>query len=279
MSEPQSPVVEHRPLLGREDIQVITGEAVQLDVPAAAVPSRVASGLIDLVVAYVGLIISVIVIGSSALLFSEAVATSFILLAVVFWFLILPVTVETLTRGRSLGKLVLRLRAVRNDGGPILFRHALTRGLVGVVEIYLLNGIPALLSSMFTTNSRRLGDLTAGTYVVREVSHLRLSPPIWMPAMLAQWAAGADMSAMPDGLSLGIRQFLNRTTSMSPAARDRIGSELLAQVLPLVAPQPPQGAPREAILAAVLAERRTRDERRLHEEARVRARLLSGLRD
>ena len=43
-----------------------------------------------------------------------------------------PTVVETLTRGRTLGKLALGLRVVRDDGGPITARHALTRALVGV---------------------------------------------------------------------------------------------------------------------------------------------------
>ena len=61
-----------------------------------------------------------------------------------------PVVVETLTRGRTLGKLAMGMRAVRDDGGPIRFRHALVRGLVGFVEIWVLLGVPALLCSLFS---------------------------------------------------------------------------------------------------------------------------------
>ena len=44
-------------------------------------------------------------------------------------FLVFPTTVETLTRGKSLGKLVFGLRAVRDDAGPITFQHAFVRAL------------------------------------------------------------------------------------------------------------------------------------------------------
>ena len=47
-------------------------------------------------------------------------------------FLGYPVAMETLTRGRTLGKMALGLRVVRDDGGPITFRQALVRGLVGL---------------------------------------------------------------------------------------------------------------------------------------------------
>ena len=45
-----------------------------------------------------------------------------------------PVALETLLRGRTLGKLALGLRVVRDDGGPVGFRQALVRGLAGVIE-------------------------------------------------------------------------------------------------------------------------------------------------
>ena len=49
-----------------------------------------------------------------------------------------PIAVETLSHGRSLGKLACGLRVVRDDGGPIRFRHALVRGAIGVVEILMI---------------------------------------------------------------------------------------------------------------------------------------------
>ena len=51
-------------------------------------------------------------------------------------FLVYPTTVETLSRGKSLGKWAFGLRAVRDDAGPISFHHAFVRALVGFVEIY-----------------------------------------------------------------------------------------------------------------------------------------------
>ena len=79
-----------------------------------------------------------------------------------------PVAFETLTRGRSLGKLALGLRVVRDDGGAARFRQALIRGLFEVVEIWILLGVPAIICSLLNSRGKRIGDLAAGTVVVRE---------------------------------------------------------------------------------------------------------------
>src|SRR5215471_5526474 len=70
-----------------------------------------------------------------------------------------PVLWETLTRGASPGKYALGLRVVSDDGGPERFRQALVRGLAGVVEIWIMFGVPALISSLLSDRGKRLGDI------------------------------------------------------------------------------------------------------------------------
>ncbi|MDE9367078.1 RDD family protein [Luteipulveratus sp. YIM 133132] len=265
---------EHRALRGREREELVTGEAVLLEVPPASLPSRLGSGLLDVVINVLGFVVTFWVIATLALSTSSANMTTLALLDLVAWTVALPVALETLTRGRTIGKLVFKLRTVRDDGGPIVFRHALTRGLVGFVEVYLFSGVPAVLASMATSRARRLGDLAAGTYVVREATHIRLGAAPTMPPALDGWARRADIAALPDGLALGIRQFLQRAGTLSPAARQSVCQDLLDRTLPLVSPPPPAGAPAEAVLAAVLADRRRRDTERLVREDDVRRRLL-----
>ena len=89
-------------------------------------------------------------------------------------FLVYPTTIETLTRGKSLGKLALGLRVVRDDGGTVTVQQSFVRALVGIVEIYVVprrrrRSSAALVSS----RGKRLGDYAAGTYVVRD----RVQPP------------------------------------------------------------------------------------------------------
>jgi hypothetical protein len=165
------------------------------------------------------------------------------------------------------------MRAVRDDGGPIRFRHALVRGLVGFVEIWMLWGVPALFCSLFSSQDKRLGDLAAGTYVVRERPSRQVSVMAQMPPQLAGWARHADIGRLPDGLALAVRQFLSRAGGMHLQPRAEMAHSLAGAVGQHVSPAPPQGTHPELFLAAVLAERRNRDVVRLAREQQQRQRL------
>ncbi|RLV50620.1 RDD family protein [Nocardioides mangrovicus] len=257
--------------------ELVTGEAVTLDLPPASIGLRVASGLID-IVAEVALLVGAI-FAATALASDEALLAVGSIVAVVGCLVVLPTVVETLTRGRSLGKLCLGLRTVRSDAGPISFRHALIRALVGFVEVFVLSGVPALISGLVSGKGQRVGDHVAGTYVVRTRVRLVLPPPVAMPPELAGWAAAADVAPLPDHLALAVRQLVARRDSLSPQSRTRLVAELAGQVAAYVAPPPPRGTAPEAFLAAVQAERRERDARRLAREAQLRERLKDRWRD
>src|SRR3954447_15761640 len=252
---------------------LVTGEAVALDLPPASIGLRVGSGVIDVLFELVLLVVvllvfSVALAGSDDALLAVAsvVATAGVLVGV-------PAALETLTRGRTLGKLAFGLRTVRDDAGAITFRHALMRSLVGFVEIWVLWGVPALISSLVNPRGKRVGDLAAGTYVVRERFRFPVVHPTYMPPELARWAAGADIAPLPDGLALAVRQFLGRAATLNPISRETLARRLCDQVLTHVAPAPSAGHHPETVLAAVLAERRRRDEERLARDEQLRNRL------
>lgn len=254
---------------------LVTGEGVALDLPAASLGLRLASGLIDLLVTIVSFVVLYILLVVVALLLQdEAAVGAAIVLALIIGLLAIPTTLETLTRGRSLGKLALGLRTVRDDGGAISFHHALVRSLIGVVEIYAFSGAPAFFAIMLSNRGKRLGDFAAGTYVVRDRVPLRLPLPPQMPQPLAAWARRADLAALPTGTALAVRQFLSRLATLDPVSRERVAQGLLVDVLPHVAPAPPPHAPPELVLMAIVAERRERDLARLRRDDALRSRLL-----
>jgi uncharacterized RDD family membrane protein YckC len=253
--------------------EVVTGEAVRLELRPATFASRAVSGTID-VLAQVGLLIALFVVAARLGGDIDDAAASALFLAIGVLVLVgVPVATETLTRGRTLGKLVMGLRTVRDDGGPIRFRHALVRGLLEFVEVFLLFGVPALFTSLISAQGKRLGDVVAGTYVVRERGAARPAPPPVMPPHLAGWAQHADIARLPDGMALAVRQFLGRAPSLHLASRRALGVELAEAISPHVAPAPPPGTHPEEFLAAVLAERRRRDVDRLARERAAREHL------
>ena len=264
-------VSDMRGFLDSDDL--VTGEAVALDLPAATVALRTASGLMDVVVDLIVLVCALLISFVAVSTSDDALASVAVVVCTVGALVALPTVLETATRGKTVGKLVLGLRTVRDDAGPIAFRQALIRALVGFVEIWILLGVPALICSLVSARGKRLGDMVAGTYVVRDRFPFPVVTPVMMPPQLRRWASSADLAPLPDGLALAIRQFLSRAATLNPASRATLGAQLLAQALENVAPPPPPGHHPETVLAAVLAERRRRDEARLARDAAMSSSL------
>ncbi len=250
-----TPVGGYSPLVG--------GEAVPIDLRVARIGSRAIAAILDFVLQIFVFGFIGGVVGNLSLDIAAERAVVVTLLVLVF--LGYPVILESAWGGRTLGKAAMGLRAVREDGGPLRFRHALVRGLLGVFveKPGVTLGLGAVISSLASARGKRIGDLLAGTIVIqaRLPSSGAYVPP--MPPPLAGWATTLDLSRFPDALALQCRQFLGRAGQLQPAARERLGASLVASVQAAVAPLPPPGTPGWAYISAVLAERRRREEMRL----------------
>jgi len=240
--------------------QLVTGEAVVLDLRTAGVPSRVLAGLLDLAVQFVGMFVLFFLVGLVASSASEAAAAGLVIFCVLLVYLGYPVLMETLVGGRTVGKLALGLRVVRDDGGPITFRHAITRGLLGlfVEKPGFTFGSAGLITALLNERGKRLGDLLAGTVVIQERVASPRADVIVMPPPLAGWATTLDLSALGDDLAESARSYLGRLSSLTPTAQADLGGRIASAVAAVVTPPPPQGVPAWAYLSAVLAERRRR---------------------
>jgi uncharacterized RDD family membrane protein YckC len=262
-----------------DDDALMTGEAVALELRPASFVLRAAGALIDWV-SY-AVLFGLILIGAFTALDSvmdDAVAAAISIGALAFCTVVVPTAVETLTQGKSLGKLAVGARIVRDDGGSIGFRHAFIRSLLGVLEIFMTVGGIAAIVSLLNDRSKRLGDLLAGTYSQHErVS--KVTPPVFgVPLVLSEWAQTADVARMPDGLARRIAQFLRQAGGLTPATRIRLSAELAEEASRYVSPVP--RADPELFLAAVAAVRRDREYRALQLQQQHLQRLepvLGGL--
>lgn len=256
---------------------IITGEAVVLELRPASFAARALGLLLDVLVHAVVLWGLMAVVGAAAPELDRAALGALMTVAVVFCFVALPVAVETLTRGLSLGKLATGLRIVRDDGGSIRFRHALIRGLIGFLEIYLTLGGLAVAVALFNGKSKRLGDLVAGTYALRR--RVPAEAPVLhrVPFQLQPWVSLADIGRIPDAAARRASLFLRQGSRMSPGSRTAMAESLATELAAHVAPPPPAGTGPEDYLSAVLGERSRRELDRLRLSRERSARLGARL--
>ncbi|MGH9126247.1 MAG: RDD family protein [Acidimicrobiales bacterium] len=234
--------------------QVVTPEAVVLDVQTAGLGSRIFARIIDLLVQgaiLIVLLLLALAVGSTGGLVIF-LAGSFLVLV---WY---PIVLETVWRGKTLGKAALGLRVVTKQGAPIRFRHAVVRGFIGLLEVMTLPVI-GVLAMLLSSKDQRLGDMAAGTIVIRERAAAAATPASSLPAIFypppgtEPYVGTLDVSAMTAGEYETVRLFLLRARDLDPGSRTRLAMRIAT---PLVARwhQPvPDGMWPEVWLACAVA--------------------------
>jgi uncharacterized RDD family membrane protein YckC len=259
--------------------ELITGEAVALDVRPTSIILRAAGSIIDTVTYLILYLLILLAFFSTLAESTDSALTQAVSIAgLVFSLLIVPVLVETLTHGRSLGKMAIGARIVRDDGGAISLRHAFIRALTGVLEVIMTLGGLAATTALLNNRSKRLGDLLAGTYSQHERVQRNREVARPLPEALLPWSQTVDIARLPDRLARRVAQFLRQSAHLTPVTRERLAQTLAAEVSSFVSPLP--AAPAEFFLVGVAAVRREREYTALLLEQERLARLapvLTGL--
>jgi uncharacterized RDD family membrane protein YckC len=254
---------------------VMTGEAVGLELRPTPFVLAAAGAAIDWVVYFLGGILAIsfgiiVPLSASPLADDSSTVGIFVTVGLVLVFIVVPTAVELLSKGKSLGRLAVGARIVRDDGGAIGFRHVLIRNLLSLLDFYVSFGGVAAIVGLTNDKSKRLGDLLAGTYSQYERAPRVDEPVFGVPLELQAWALTADVARIPNRLALRATKFLGQAGQLTPTTRTSIASQLAQELSTWVSPVP-AGSP-ELFVSAVIALRRDRELRAHQLEA---ARLAS----
>jgi uncharacterized RDD family membrane protein YckC len=236
---------------------VVTPEAVPLDLETASIGSRFLALVIDWTIQGVVFVVLLVIAGNAGF---GWVGTTIVLLLVFLVIWGYPVALETLWRGRTVGKFALGLRVVTKEGGQIGFRHAAIRASLGLVDFALSSGAVAVICVLVTSDNQRLGDMAAGTLVLRERTGLRQPTPttFWAPAGLDGYTDSLDLARLGPAEYAVVRALLIRAPSLPPPVRARLAAQVAETVAARVRPPPPPGVPAELFLACIAAAYRKR---------------------
>ena len=211
---------------------IVTPEAVVLELDTAGVASRLFAGAIDLLIQVGIVFVAAVILGLAGALegSSGRTAMAVLLAAVIMGY---PLASEMLMRGRTIGKRAMGLRVVTVEGAPIRFRHAALRMMGGLVDRYLPPiGVTGTLFVLAGARRQRIGDLMAGTIVIRDPERTGLPPAIWFPVPpgYEQFAASIDPTAMTVDQYTVVRSFLMRNAELTEAARYGVASDLAGRL-------------------------------------------------
>jgi uncharacterized RDD family membrane protein YckC len=230
---------------------VVTPEAVPLDLETASVGSRFLALLIDGAIQAAFLAALFLTIARLSLPSWVAASVGFFGVFAAIWGY--PIVLETLWRGRTVGKAALGLRVVTREGGQIGFRHAAIRAALGLVDFILSGGAVAVVCVLATADNQRVGDLVAGTLVLRERTGMRRPAPAGFepPPGLESYVASLDVAGLSQEDYGVARAFLLRAASLPSPVRARLAAQVAESVARRVQPPPPPGLPAEVFLACV----------------------------
>jgi uncharacterized RDD family membrane protein YckC len=245
-----------------ERTRIATPEGIELELVLAGLASRFMAELVDvaLIVLIVLALIAVAAIagGTAGPVILSVAVGGLMLISILF-----HVAFEVLAAGRTPGKRINGLRVVMDGGGPIGLRASAVRNLLRLLEGPPLFYVPAIVAILATRRNQRLGDLAAGTLVVREPRaparrRRRKTTPAELSALspglrLAEW----DVSAITQEELAAVRSFLARRDGFAPAARRGLARDLATRLGAKVAGHPP-GLPAETLLEGIAAAKSAR---------------------
>jgi uncharacterized RDD family membrane protein YckC len=265
--------------------RVETPEQLGLEYDIAGLGTRLMAAIVDMI--FLGLIAGLALclgaLGLTAVFASisdegTASAIAIAIVGLIFFFVIWGyfVLFETIWHGQSPGKRWTGLRVIQEGGYPIGFSHAAIRNIVRVADflpfLYIIGAIVMLVDS----RSRRLGDLVAGTIVIKEQQEISLASIGSDQPVAAPWpseAIGKPFPETPGGFTDSptfpnlsrissaeyslLREFLQRRTLLAPAARESLSLQL-AQGFARRLDYTPAGDVPEAFLQRIAIELATR---------------------
>jgi uncharacterized RDD family membrane protein YckC len=239
-----------------------TPEQLRLDFAVAGIGSRFLALAIDTLI-QIGIVVLVFIALAafgSVRVFSIRGQSSVWLLAVtgVLFFLIFFgyfAIFEILWNGQTPGKRMIGIRAVKDSGRPLTAAESIGRNLLRIVDqlpgFYAIGMVAAILNS----SNKRLGDLVAGSMVVRE-SSLAAIKPVWQTMRTETGPLLGGKALSIEDLAL-IDAFLNRRNELLPDVRSRMAAQILNQVRPKLPFQADTGLSTESVLESLAWERRS----------------------
>lgn len=211
-----------------ETVTIATPEGVELELTLAGAGSRFVAALADLAIQAIVALASVAALGGIGGIGSAAVSVITFLIVLGY-----DVLFEVFAAGRTPGKRLNGLRVVRSGGEPVGFLTSAIRNVLRVVDFLPFAYVLGAATILATRKNQRLGDVAAGTLVIRDRAPKPAPEPLEAaspPGVSAAW----DTSAITAEEVAAVRSFLERGPEIDPAARTKLARTLAERLRPKV---------------------------------------------
>ncbi|MGH2750497.1 MAG: RDD family protein [Actinomycetota bacterium] len=237
-------------------VSISTPEGVAIDLTLAGIGSRFVAGLVDALIKGVAILILVVatIMLSGADAGGGALAAALAAIVIFLINIAYDILFEVLASGRTPGKRMNGIRVVGENGQPVTFVASAVRNLMRLVDMLPVGYLAGAVTILATSRNQRLGDLAAGTLVVRDRRARHevpwALPPSPVPSHVLQtW----DVSAVTGEELAAARAFLARRYELTGQARHQLAEDLATALRARVAGGHSHLGPEDFLAALVAA--------------------------
>jgi uncharacterized RDD family membrane protein YckC len=185
-------------------LNIETTHHVQIDYPPAGIGVRIGAFLLDIFIQGIYLLFTL------TLVFEVAPGSGWLIILVT----LLPVlfyhlAFALLFNGQSLGKKALDIKVIKTDGTPATFGSYLLRWIFRLIEITASTGMIAFFTILFNGKGQRLGDIAAGTTVVKTKKSTDLSDTLYADIEERYTPTYSEVAILDDNDISVIKEVLN----------------------------------------------------------------------
>lgn len=160
------------------NLQINTTQNVNLDYKIVSIGERIVAFLIDGFILWMYAFLVNIIIDAMGYIYEDTWTqrglAALIFLPAMFYSLLM----HSIFNGRTVGKMLLKMRVVRLDGTPVHWSNYLVRWMLRLVDIWIFLGSIGILSILFSERRQRVGDAAAGTVVISTKNKTKVSHTI-----------------------------------------------------------------------------------------------------
>jgi uncharacterized RDD family membrane protein YckC len=158
-----------------DNIRIQTAQNIDIEYEVASIGDRILATLLDYLFFLAYILLFVVIAALTKWDLFDSMATILILsLPIMFY----DLACEVFFQGKSFGKMIMKIKVVKVDGTQASFGAYLLRWLLRIIDTRLFGGAIALITILINGKGQRIGDMAAGTTVIKMRQKVQLSDTI-----------------------------------------------------------------------------------------------------
>jgi uncharacterized RDD family membrane protein YckC len=164
-----------------QTIKITTSQNIDIDYEVAGLGERIVGAIIDYGIFIVIYFAGLIVVTSSGFLSSSGIGYLWILIIYGALFVFYDLMCEIFMNGQSVGKKIMKIKVISLNGARPTIGQYLMRWLFRIIDFTLTAGVCALVCAAVSDNCQRLGDMVAGTILIKTRPRTQINQIAFMP--------------------------------------------------------------------------------------------------